>query len=385
MKVLYDSLGFEEPWGGVTRYLAELIRHLPRGCEALPAVAETPHDALHAPPFGIPRARQTVSDFLPGISFPGKRRLYLGLARFLPRLLPSAELANQRLLVRMLKERAPDLVHLTAPHRYGSAWRRIAGRVPLVVTVHDLIPELVYGDRRTGAGRQEILSAATAVIAVSESTRNDILRTYEIDARKIVVIHHGVNRRFFVEERACWHSEDSAYLLYVGKRGGYKNWSAFVQYSASWVLEHPRRRIVCIGTPFDDAEARVIATHGLAGRIEVRSVTDDELQKLYKTAFAFVSPSTHEGFGLPVLEAMSAGCPVILSDIPVFHEVAGDAALYFSDADDFRQALSHLNDPDRRGGLVERAIRRAELFTWGKCALETAEVYRRVVAGDFST
>lgn len=384
VKILYDSLGFEEPWGGVPRYFAELIRHLPDSYEPLLAVAESPHGTLHASPWKIPVARQCVSDFLPGRSFPGKRRLYLALARLFPRIWPSSELANVRLLDRMLREPF-DLVHLTAPHRYGDSWRKFVDRAPLVVTVHDLIPELVYGDRRTRADRQEILSAATAIIAVSEATKNDILSTYDVDVRKLVVVHHGVDRRFFAEESTCGYSEDSAYLLYVGKRGGYKNWSTFVKYSASWVLEHPKRRIVCIGKPFDDAEAQVIAMHGLAGRIEVRSVTDDELQKLYRTAFAFVCPSTHEGFGLPVLEAMSARCPVLLSDIPVFREVAGDAALYFSEADDFRQALSHLDDPVQRESRVEQGVRRAETFTWERCAAETAEVYRGAVAGDLKT
>lgn len=383
MRILYDSLGFEEPWGGVPRYFAELIRNLPDACEPRLAVAATPHAELRQPPFKIPAARQCVSNFLPGVPFPGKRRLYLGLARIFPWVWPSSELANTRLLENMLQEPF-DLAHLTAPHRYGSTWRRIVGRMPIVLTVHDLIPELVYGDRRTRDQRQEILSAATAVIAVSQNTRTDILNTYDVDERKVVVVHHGVDASSFGGRDMLGRALAGDFLLYVGKRDGYKNWSSFVQFAAPWVKECSSRGIVCVGKPFDTDEKRMIAELGLVGRIEARTATDDELKKLYQSAFAFVYPSLHEGFGLPVLEAMAARCPVILSDIQVLHEVAGDAALYFSGADDFGLALSLLNDSGRRVNLVTRGVQRAEFFTWGKCASETAEVYRRVVAGDFT-
>lgn len=378
MRILYDSLGFEEPWGGVPRYLVELLRHLPGDCVPGLAVAGTPHAALQAPPFGIPPARQCVAEFCPGISFPGKRRLYLGLARTCPWLWPSAELANARLFARMLRGGGFDVLHLTAPHRYGRAWRKAAGRVPIVVTVHDLIPERVLGDARTRAERAAVLAAASGVIAVSRATRDDLVRTYGLDGRKIAVVHHGVDSGAFVNGDGPRGAGD--FLLYVGKRDGYKNWAAFVRQAAPWVCGAAGRGIVCVGSPFRADERRALRALGLEGRAEARSATDAELKSLYRTAFAYVCPSTHEGFGLPVLEAMAAGCPAVLSDIPVMREVGGDAALYFSGGEALGAALATLRHPGARDEFVGRGVVRARSFTWERCARETAEVYRRAAA-----
>jgi len=381
MRVLFDSLGFEGPWGGVPRYFVELVKNLPPAVEPLLAVAESSCEALHVSPFGIPPARLRVSDVLPGTSFPGKRRLYLFLARCFPSILPASEVANERLLERTLREGAVDLVHLTAPHQCADSWRRVVGRLPFVVTVHDLIPELVLDDRRTREDRKRVLSTAAAIIAVSQATKADIVNTYGVDEQKITVVHHGVDSGSWTGLRVPQDPQEPDFLLYVGARDGYKNWSSFIRYAAYWVLERPKRRIVCAGRGFRDDERRLLSELGLAGRVDAWSVTDDELRQLYCSAFAFVYPSTHEGFGLPVLEAMSAGCPVILSDIPVLREVAGEAALYFSGAEDLRQALSLLEDRDRRRCLVESGRAQAGSYTWVRCARETAAVYRRALAG----
>ena len=120
---------------------------------------------------------------------------------------------------------------------------------------------------------------------------------------------------------------------------------------------------------------------GISDKVFQRFIEDGQLPSLFRNALTFVYPSLYEGFGLPILDAFCAGCPVILSNCSCFPEVGGDAALYFDegDAETLRNHVrALLKDDSMRKTLIERGYARAELFTWEKCAEKTAEVYRRI-------
>ena len=140
MKILYDSLGFLEPHGGVSRYFTELIRHLPSGVEWEIAADETYNAFLKESPFDLPEARHSIRKFWPGFHFKGKSFVYRTLARL--GVYSSMELANERRFAAALKKDDFDVLHLTGPHGCGTVWRQYAGSAKVVMTVHDLIPDM---------------------------------------------------------------------------------------------------------------------------------------------------------------------------------------------------------------------------------------------------
>ena len=247
-----------------------------------------------------------------------------------------------------------------------------------VIVVHDLIPEIEWKDESIREGRRLALERADAVIAVSEWTKNDLVQEYGVSLDRIRVVHHGVDHELF-ESRGDDFGQDFGrpYLLYVGKRNEYKRFRWFLRAVAPLMWRHPSWRIRCTGEPFCRREVAWLLALGLYGRVTVRRYDEAEMSALYRQALAFVYPSAHEGFGMPILEAMASGCPVVSSDATCLPEVGGDAADYFraDDSRGFRQCIRRLvSDVHWRSERVERGLARAKEFTWERCARETAEV-----------
>jgi glycosyltransferase involved in cell wall biosynthesis len=120
---------------------------------------------------------------------------------------------------------------------------------------------------------------------------------------------------------------------------------------------------------------------GIADKVHQRFIEDEQMFTLFRDALVFVFPSIYEGFGLPILDAFSAQCPVILSNCSCFPEVGGDAALYF-DEDDTETLRKHIlslsQDESLRRSLGEKGLERSGIFTWESCAGQTAQIYRSV-------
>lgn len=277
-----------------------------------------------------------------------------------------------------------DVLFHVGPHTYEGL--PAVGKKSVMV-VHDLIPEILLRDKSVRTERARALAATDAVIAVSAWTKADLIREYTVDPGKIHVVHHGV--------RVVPHPIDgpdtessvgsSPYLLYVGKRNPYKRFRWFLRAVAPLMWRHPRLRIQCTGEPFCRREWAWIVALGLLGRVTVRQYDDAEMSSLYAHAVALVYPSVYEGFGLPILEAMAAGCPVVLSRSACLPEVAGDAGTYFEvdHAGSLRRVLSGLlrNDPEacqKRETMIAKGRHQATQFSWEKCAHETAAVLRSV-------
>lgn len=373
MKILYDSLGFLEPQGGVSRYFTELIRHLPPGVRWEIAADETYNAFLREPPFSVPEARHSIRAFWSGFHFRGKSIVYRTLARL--GVYPSMELANERRFAAALKKGDFDVLHLTGPHGCGTAWREYAGSAKVVMTVHDLIPDMWWKDFRGDRVRRQRrydVEHVDVIIAVSENTKRDLMRLYGVAEEKITVIHHGYGGRTLPEGVAGTGN----YVLFVGKRGGYKNFSWFVRELAPLMREQPELRLVCTGGGFDAGERKLLDDLGMLDRAEARFVDDGELRQLYAQAACFVYPSRYEGFGIPILEAFAARCPVVLSEASCFPEVGGDAALYFrlDDGEGLRRAVRAATG-GRRDKLVAKGLERVKGFTWNACAEKTMTVY----------
>lgn len=208
------------------------------------------------------------------------------------------------------------------------------------------------------------------LIAVSEATRTDLLHFYKRRPERIVVIPHGVNPEFFTLDR----SKTEPYLLCVSTLHVHKNIERLVRAYAS----KPRaEKLVLAGlrgfrTPEIEA---LIAELGVGDRVTIPGwLPRTELMQLYARAHAFIYPSTFEGFGMPILEAMAAAIPVACSDIPVLREVAGEAALFFDPLEEgaIAAGLDRITaDVELRSKLATAGPERARPFTWQKTAEKT--------------
>jgi glycosyltransferase involved in cell wall biosynthesis len=211
------------------------------------------------------------------------------------------------------------------------------------------------------------------LIAVSQATRADLLRYYSISGTRVSVIHHGVDTGFFSLDR----SRTEPYLLCVSTLHPHKNLERLVRAFAR--KRRPQRLILAGVRGFHTQEIEdLILSLEFKDRVEITGWLEREaLLRLYERAEAFVYPSTFEGFGMPVLEALAAGIPVACSNIPPIQEVAGDAALFFDplNEDAMAKAIDDiLNDQSLRARLAKAGPERARPFTWRRCAEQTLEV-----------
>jgi glycosyltransferase involved in cell wall biosynthesis len=222
----------------------------------------------------------------------------------------------------------------------------------------------------------ECLFRADHVICVSESTKKDLTSFYAVDPRKLSVIYHGCSFPVSVppSDDVC-----APFLLYVGLRGSYKNFTRLLEVYAGSASIKRDFKLICFGGPrFSALELHNMKILGVEGRV-TRVVGDDKrLQNLYCSAACFIYPSLYEGFGMPVLEAMACGCPVACSSTSSLPEIGGSAAEYFepSDCDSIRTAIERLVYSDtRRRYMAVQGKHRAAQFSWDRCARQTFQVY----------
>jgi len=287
-----------------------------------------------------------------------------------------------RYLARPHRSTNADLVHST--FYLTRARRDFPGR-PHVVTVHDMIPEIFPESRRRAdriTDKRRYVDQASHIICVSESTKADLLRIFGDVQASISVIPHGVNPRFAPTD-ARIPGFPHEYLLYVGKRDGYKDVATLINGMPHLVEEFPELTLMLVGGGGLTAlERDHIARLGLGHRVLQRSVADIDMPAAYSGARAFVFPSRYEGFGLPVLEAMACGAPVILANASSLPEVGGNAASYFAvgDPSELVESVRLVLGDDETAGQMARAGReRAQGFTWWRAAASTRDVYAQTL------
>lgn len=207
------------------------------------------------------------------------------------------------------------------------------------------------------------------------------ITNYQIPEDHITVIHLGVNQPVEIEFTKL---SRKPYLLYVGQRSGYKNfWGLIQAFARSSRLQKDFDIVAFGGKPFSKSELSMIAQFGLdLNRVSQVSGNDQLLGAYYHGALAFVFPSYYEGFGLPPLEAMSFGCPVVSSNRSSMPEVIGNAGEYF-DPTSLESIQSSIEkvvySNEYRNSLIKKGKVRVKLFTWQKCASKTLDAYKNAV------
>jgi len=255
---------------------------------------------------------------------------------------------------------------------------------PFVLSVVDMIPELFPGlyPSTPHEDKQGLIPKASAIIAISETTKRDLLKFHPIPAERVHVAPLGAPHEFSFAGVAPSLPDD--YVLFVGDRARYKNFDRFAGALSGIMMRRPCLHLVCAGGgPLRPEELHPFVAAGCPDRVVHCTPDEDTLPWIYRKARVFAFPSWYEGFGLPVLEAFTYGCPAALSTADSFREVADDAALYFDPFDpaaiaDGIERL--LDDPDLRAELVRRGAVRVRDFSWRQMADQTFEVYRSVAA-----
>ncbi|MFC7361384.1 glycosyltransferase family 4 protein [Nocardioides astragali] len=277
------------------------------------------------------------------------------------------------------RRRRADLVH--SPATLGPMYTSM----PTVITIHDMLywsnPELMSTPMYTRPVMwMEKRGAANAshVITDSDVSANEIVKYLGFPRERLHVVPLAAGRP--AATAASQQTENL--VLASGQRRPHKNWERLIR-ALALVEEDVRPRLVITGARGEDPLAPVVAETRMERWVELRGwVDDDELADLQRRARALAFPTLAEGFGLPILEAMSLGLPVLASDLPVLREVGGDAAMWFdpldleSIADALRTAATR---PDVLSALAAVGLERARLFSWERVARETLEVFHRAL------
>jgi glycosyltransferase involved in cell wall biosynthesis len=370
MKVLYDHQTFTgTTFGGVSRYFAELMNQFSKRDDISFDLAlrfsnnEYLREAAYTKPIAY---RRLANNFRANQFF---------------------SLINRRNSILKLQTGDYDLFHPTYYHRYFM--NKVNGK-PIVLTFHDALSERfgkVYPElgEHLSLLKQQLFNRADAVISVSEASKREMLRYFDVDPAKIRVIHLGnyLNpsltqpqpNRLKLAER---------YVLFVGKRDLYKNFDRLFEAMVPIMQKDLDLQFVCAGGGhFTPNESAVFDKNKLSKRVVYRPIHDDAtLAELYRRAQLFVFPSLMEGFGLPTLEAMSCGCPVVVSTGTSFTEIAEDAAAYFEpeSVDSINYTIEKvLSNSALRQQMRQKGLTRVPLFSAEKTALETLQVYKGLV------
>jgi glycosyltransferase involved in cell wall biosynthesis len=323
--------------------------------------------------------------------------------RVVPASLPVVGLPwrEQVALGRQVKADRVDLLHspcLTAP---------LFLACPLVITVHDMIwasPENFTSRGSLSLKRRFIdwynylvpryaISRASAIITVSHASRNSILDTLRMDAKKVVVTHEAAGSAFrmiddagLLEAVRKKYDLPEKYVMALGAADPRKNIKSLIQAYGSLsneIREKYQLVIVWTHTFLASEISKLVSELGLTGNVRfLQHVPNEDLVSIYNLASLFVFPSRYEGFGLPLLEAMSCGVPVVAANNSSIPEIVGDAAILFDaqDVNGISAAMCQvLADESVQARLKRDGLERASKFSWDKCGAETIAVYTDVL------
>lgn len=364
MRILYDGMIYHlQATGGVNRYFANLIAHLP--VDATPCLTTLRANRINYPTHPNLKAYKYRRFRPAGVSYRLEKYFFEYAS------------ASSRY----------DLAH---PTYYTLLTGREVKeyRCPVVITVwdmiHELFPEHDPGGKTADIKRRAI-EAAQIIICISENTKKDLLECYAVPENRVEVTHLASEI-----DAGISHGREPVphrpYYLYIGTRFAYKNFEGMLRAFARAYTVRPEVSLCVVGIPFDDEEQRLINELKLGGAVEwYGHVSDAHLAKLYRCSVAFVYPSLYEGFGIPPLEAMACGTAVVASNRSSIPEVVGDAGLFFDPdvPDELTDILLRLpNDAAERDRLIARGHLRAKEFSWDKTAKQTFEIYRAVSGRD---
>lgn len=273
--------------------------------------------------------------------------------------------------------------------------------VPVVTTIHDL-SYFYYPDEFLKQDLYKLknwtarsIEKSKKLIAVSKNTKKDILKFYpHIREQKITVIYNGFennivgdgssvpNKGEITSPLRKYNLKPNAYLLYVGTLQPRKNITTLIDAFKLLTKTDPEMKLVIVGKKgwMYEEIFQMVTDLGLTNRVVFTGyLPDEEVAVLYENAFCYILPSFYEGFGIPILEAMSHGCPVITSFNSSLPEIGGEACEYFdpTSAQNLVEKIHEIkNNPTHRKDLIKKGKERVKEFSWEKCAIETLKLLK---------
>lgn len=275
-----------------------------------------------------------------------------------------------------------DIIHSTYYSPYVLIGKKKNQKIVITVydMIHELFPEVIKGET-TIKYKKKMIYSADHIIAISENTKRDILKIYpDIAPEKISVIYIGSN---FEKKEDIENVPQLLpnYILFVGNRGGYKNFLVFWNAVKMLFEEDESLNLVCLGGgAFSEEEKKEIDIY--SDRVQQINANDDFLSYAYTHARCFVFPSLYEGFGIPTLEAFACDCPVLLSNTSSFPEVGGDAVEYFDpySSEDIKEKMKLVVwNEEKRKMMIEKGRKQLEKFRWNTIAQQVMECYRKIL------
>jgi glycosyltransferase involved in cell wall biosynthesis len=364
MRVVYDYQAFNmQKCGGISRYIYEIATGLRDR-----AIASTILAPLH------------INEYLAD----DQQGLVLGCRRpDIPKTKRAIAYLNAGISQFALAQLAPNILHET----YYSRINLAPPGCQTVLTVYDMIHEKFAASMRPREQqiaqiKRAAIQRADRIICISESTKRDLLERIDLDPSQVSVIHIA---QALPKPLPDLLDNYPPFILFVGQRGGYKNFSNLVRAYSSNHFLHSNFNLLCFGShPFTRIEKRLIRSLGLSEYQVIHiSGHDRLLSSLYFHASAFVYPSLYEGFGIPLIEAMSLGCPVVCSNTSSFPEVAGEAAEFFDphDTESMAVALENvLSSLSRINVLSTAGKKQAQKYSWQTCVNQTISVYESLLS-----
>ena len=368
MKILYDHQIFtNQIYGGVSRYFYELMNHLSQNQDIKFEISLKYSNNHYLENVNFTKHKTFFKD----INFKGKSHIITSIN----------ELYSKRLLIK----HDFDVFH---PTYYNPYFLKYIGKKQFVVTVYDMIhelyPELFSNKSNVAEWKKILIKKADIILAISENTKKDLIEICDVPENKVKVVYLAnslISSNFLTIDKLTEKYDISQpYLLYVGSRILYKNFLMFLNVYSHHFSEN--FDLICFGgNAFNKVELEKIANIKTSHKVIQLSGSDILLASLYKHAFSFVFPSLYEGFGIPPLEAMSMGCPVIASNASSIPEVVDDAAILFDphSKDELIDAVESLYDESKRNDLIKRGFEQEKKFSWDKMANETLDIYKSIL------
>ena len=368
MEVIVDGIIYQlQSYGGISRIYSEI---LPRMCQAdetlditLLMTGKSQQALPHHPHIHVYSAPQIEKFLKPGFIW---QRIIKGLQeRWLQATVGSTE------------GKIWHSTYYTAP----KSWNGV-----IVVTVADMVAELfpelfnTAGSEQAREQKRRCVLSADAVICISESTRNDVLRFYEVDPDNVLVVPLAcgdVFKQHTNPPKDTGSPVSGPFLLYVGSRSQYKNFRQLVEAYSLW-QHRDEVSLVVVGSNWSPDEIESLTALNIYEQVHLLdTVDDDTLCNLYNRAAAFIYPSLYEGFGIPLLEAMACGCPVIASRIPSTVEVADDCPVYFDpgETEELVAALDTVLSEGRDSERSRLGLEHVKKYSWQITTEKTLEVY----------
>lgn len=362
MQVLYDHQNFSnQKYSGISRYFVELIKN----CHL--------SDAQHSTVFS--------NNYYLHVEYPNQFKMFFPEMEFKGKLWLLNKI-NKYYSIKKIQNSDYDVFH---PTYYDPYFLNYLRGKPFILTVHDMIhekyPQYFPKSDQTAENKKILAQKSAKIIAISENTKNDLIKYCDISEGKIQVVYHG-NSLNLNDKKQPKLKLPKNYILFVGQRGGYKNYSRFITAVSELLINDRELFVVCVGGgELLESELFHLRELRIENRVLQINLDDESLAFVYSKALAFVFPSIYEGFGFPVLEAFSCRCPLVCSHTSSLPEIADQGAVYFdplSQISIYNSVKKVIYDDQLKLKLTKIGTKRLELFTWDKTAKATQDIYYQI-------